>query len=109
MATFTIYDIDDHLKQRLQHQAGKHGVSAKEEALRILRLGIHQQEMKDSKEASARQIAAWKLEDEGKPAKGLGTEIHERFRGFGMTDEEYEEFVRNIEELRILVVASRGT
>lgn len=89
MATFTIHDIDDHLKQRLQHQADKHGVSAEEEALRILRLGIHQQEMKDAKEASARQIAAWKREDEGKPKKGLGTEIHERFKGSGIADLEF--------------------
>ena len=86
MGCFTIDDIDDHLKQRLEHQAAKHGVSAEEEALRILRLGIHQQEMKDAKEASARQIAAWEREDAGKPKKGMGTEIHERFKGSGIAD-----------------------
>ena len=86
MPSFTIHNIDDHLKQRLQHQADKHGVSAEEEALRILRLGIHQQETKDAKEASARQVAAWKREDEGKPKRGIGTEIHERFKGSGIAD-----------------------
>ena len=89
MSSITIRDIDENLKQRLQHQAAKHGVSAEEEALRILRLGIHQQEMREAKEASARQIAAWKREDEGKPTKGIGTEIHERFKGCGIADLEF--------------------
>lgn len=40
MASFTIHEIDDHLRQRLQHQAAKHGVSAEEEALRILRQSL---------------------------------------------------------------------
>ena len=86
MGSFTIHNIDDHLKQRLQHQAAKHGVSAEEEALRILRLGIHLQEMQDAKEASAKQIAAWEREDAGKPKRGMGTEIHERFKGCGIAD-----------------------
>ncbi len=86
MPSITISNIDDQLKQRLQHQADKHGVSAEEEALRILRLGIHQQETKDAKEASDRQLAAWKREDEGKPKRGIGTEIHERFKESGIAD-----------------------
>ena len=86
MASITINNIDDYLKQQLQHQADKHGVSPEEEALRILQLGIHQQETKDAKEASAKQLAAWKREDERKPKRGLGTEIHERFKGSGIAD-----------------------
>ena len=89
MGSFTIHNIDDHLKQRLQHQAAKHGVSAEEESLRILRLGIHLQEMQDAREASAKQIAAWEREDAGKPKRGMGTEIHDRFKGCGIADLEF--------------------
>ncbi len=86
MASITVRNLDEDLKQRLEHQAAKHGVSAEEEALRILRLGIHQQEMKDAKEAADRQIATWEREEAGKPKKGMGTEIHERFKGSGIAD-----------------------
>ena len=84
MPTITVRNIDDNLKQRLKAQAAKHGCSMEEEVRRILREAVHQQETQDAKAAAAKQIAAREREKAGgKPSKGLGTEIHERFKALG--------------------------
>ena len=84
MPSITVRNIDDDLKKRLKDQATKHGCSMEEEVRRILRVAIHQQEMQEAKDAAAKQIATWEREKAGgKPSKGLGTEIHERFKALG--------------------------
>jgi plasmid stability protein len=61
MATLTIRNLDETIKQNLRISAAKHGCSMEEEARRILRHAL--------------------VQEEG--GKGLGTRIHERFSKFG--------------------------
>ncbi|MCE2453658.1 MAG: plasmid stabilization protein [Nitrospinae bacterium] len=62
MASITIRNLDDDVKNRLRMRAAENGRSMEEEAGLILR------------EAVGREVA---------PEKGLGTAIHERFKPFG--------------------------
>ena len=65
MASITIRNLDDDVKNRLRMRAAGKGRSREEEARLILR------------EAVGRQSV---------PEKGLGTAIHEMFRPFGGVD-----------------------
>ena len=65
MASITIRNLDDDVKNRLRMRAAGKGRSMEEEARLILR------------EAVGRQSV---------PEKGLGTAIHEMFRPFGSVD-----------------------
>ena len=65
MASITIRNLDDDVKNRLRMRAAGKGRSMEEEARLILR------------EAVGRQSV---------PEKGLGTAIHEMFRPFGGVD-----------------------
>ena len=88
MPSITVRNIDENLKQRLQHQAAKHGCSMEEEVRRILAAALPQH----GDEAKRNVPDA--------PTEGLGTAIHNLFKPVGLTDEEFELFSRNIEELR---------
>ena len=65
MAQLVVRNLDDALKKKLQARASRHGHSMEEEVRDILRNAV---------------------KNEGKPEKGLGTQIAERFRGIGLTE-----------------------
>ena len=88
MASLTVRNIDEALKQRLKEQAAKHGCSMEEEVRRILKGTL----LKHLDEATGKTP--------GMPSEGLGTAIHNLFKPLGLNDEEFELFSRNIEELR---------
>ena len=62
MASITIRNLDEGLKQRLRIRAAENGRSMEQEARDILRAA---------------------LDEEAAPAKNLGTALHELFRPFG--------------------------
>ena len=70
MAQVIVRNLDDTVKRKLQRRATRNGRSMEEEIRDIL---------KDA------------VKDEGRPQKGLGTRIAERFRGIGL-DEPIREF-----------------
>jgi antitoxin FitA len=70
MAQVIVRNLDDSVKRKLQRRAAKHGRSMEEEIRDILRDAV---------------------KDDGKPEKGLGTRIAERFRGIEL-DEPIREF-----------------
>jgi plasmid stability protein len=63
MAQVLVRNLDDAVKRKLQRRATRHGHSMEEEIRDILRDAV---------------------KDEGKPRKGLGTEIAELFKGIGL-------------------------
>ena len=65
MAQIVVRKLEDAVKRKLQRRAVRHGRSMEEEVRDILR---------DA------------LKDEGKPRRGLGTEIAEMFRGIGLKE-----------------------
>ena len=65
MGQILVRKVDDVLKRKLQRRAERHGHSMEEEVRDILRNA---------------------LKDEGKPSKGLGSEIAEMFRGIGLKE-----------------------
>ncbi len=62
MASITIRNLDEGLKRRLRIRAAEKGHSMEQEVRDILRAA---------------------LDEEGAPAKGLGTALHELFKPFG--------------------------
>lgn len=66
MAQVIVRDLDDAVKRKLQRRAAKHGRSMEEEIRDILRDAV---------------------KDGGKPRKGLGTAIAERFKGLEITED----------------------
>ncbi len=68
MTSITVRNIEDELKRRLRIRAAEHGHSMEEEARRILRSALGEDE------AMARDAV---------PEKDLGTEIHELFAPIG--------------------------
>lgn len=62
MASITVRNLEDDLKQRLRIRAAENGRSMQEEARQILKAALHQEEA---------------------PPKGLATAIHERFKQLG--------------------------
>ena len=70
MAQVIVRNLDDSVKRKLQKRAAKHGRSMEEEIRDILRDAVKY---------------------DGKPEKGLGTRIAERFRGIEL-DEPIREF-----------------
>jgi antitoxin FitA len=64
MATLTIRNLEDLVKQRLRIQAASHNLSMEEEARRILRKAVQEEP----------------------ETEGLGTHIHKRFSEFGGID-----------------------
>ena len=71
MTSITVRNIEDDLKRRLRIRAAEHGHSMEEEARRILRSAL------DEDEAPSRDAI---------PEKDLGTEIHELFKSLGGVD-----------------------
>jgi antitoxin FitA len=65
MAQVIVRNLDDAVKRKLQRRAARHGRSMEEEIRDILRDAV---------------------KDEGRPRKGLGTEIAEMFRGIGLEE-----------------------
>jgi len=63
MAQLIVRNLDDTVKRKLQRRAARHGRSMEEEVRDILRDAV---------------------KDEGRPRKGLGTEIAELFKGIGL-------------------------
>ncbi len=90
MASITVRNLDDSLKQRLKEQAAKHGCSMEEEVRRILEDALNLQLATD----------APKGKDTPQTGLDLAMAIHESFQSVGLTDEESELFFRSIEELR---------
>ena len=71
MTSITVRNIEDDLKRRLRIRAAEHGHSMEEEARRILRSAL------DEDEAPSRDAI---------PEKDLGTAIHELFAPLGGVD-----------------------
>lgn len=65
MAQVIVRNLEDAVKRKLQRRATRHGRSMEEEIRDILRNAV---------------------KDEGRPRKGLGTEIAERFKGIGLEE-----------------------
>jgi plasmid stability protein len=65
MAQVIVRNLDDTIKRKLQRRAARHGRSMEEEIRDILRNAV---------------------KDDGRPRKGLGTEIAEMFRGIGLDE-----------------------
>jgi plasmid stability protein len=63
MAQVIVRNLEDAVKRKLQRRAARHG---------------------QSMEAEIRDILRNAVKDEGRPRKGLGTEIAEMFRGIGL-------------------------
>ena len=63
MAQLIVRNLDDSVKRKLQRRAARYGRSMEEEVRDILRNAV---------------------KDEGRPRKGLGTEIAELFEGIGL-------------------------
>jgi antitoxin FitA len=70
MAQVIVRNLEDAVKRKLQRRAARHGRSMEEEIRDILRNAVR---------------------DEGRPRKGLGTEIAELFKGVGL-----EEHIREL-------------
>jgi plasmid stability protein len=65
MAQLIVRNLEDAVKRKLQRRAARHGRSMEEEIRDILRNAV---------------------KDEGRPRKGLGTEIAELFKGVGLEE-----------------------
>jgi plasmid stability protein len=63
MAQLLVRNLEDDVKRRLKERAARHGRSMEEEARDILRNALN---------------------NENRPAEGLGTRIANRFRGLGL-------------------------
>jgi plasmid stability protein len=70
MAQVIVRNLEDAVKRKLKRRAARHG---------------------QSMEAEIRDILRNAVKDEGRPRKGLGTEIAELFKGVGL-DEPIQEF-----------------
>lgn len=70
MASITVRNLDDDVKRKLRIRAAERGCSM---------------------EAEVREILAEAVNDKPKPHKGLGTQIHERFKAIGGIDLELPE------------------
>jgi plasmid stability protein len=84
MAQLIVRRLDDAAKERLRARARKHGRSLEAEARAIL---------EDAAGGQPRDGAS------RKKAKGFGTLMHERFKKIGLTDEEYAQSQKGIDEL----------
>ncbi|MCY4449902.1 MAG: plasmid stabilization protein [Chloroflexi bacterium] len=71
MTSITVRNIEEDLKRRLRIRAAEHGHSMEEEARRILRSALGEDEAPASSAV---------------PEKDLGTEIHELFKSLGGVD-----------------------
>ena len=65
MAQVIVRNLEDTVKRKLQRRAARNGRSMEEEVRDILRNAV---------------------KDEGRPERGLGTEIAEMFRGIGLDE-----------------------
>ena len=84
MAQLIVRRLDDAVKERLRARARKHGRSLEAEARAIL---------EETAGGKAGGNEARKKE------KGFGTLMHERFKKIGLTEEEYAQFQKGIDEL----------
>ena len=82
MASITIRNFDDDLKQLLRVRAARNGHSMEQEARDILRAALTQRRKKNP--APANSVGTAQGQDlNSTPAKGLGTELHELFKPSG--------------------------
>ena len=89
MASITIRNFDDDLKQRLRVRAAKHGNSMEQEARDILRTALGKPPTPPKNLETAAHKRFNKHGEVGlelQPSKGLGTEIHELFKPLGGVD-----------------------
>ena len=90
MASITVRNLDEDLKQRLKEQAARHGCSMEEEVRRILAAAL----------APKVKVSPAKGQETPKTGLDLALGIHNLFRSSGLTDEDIEMFINNVEELR---------
>ncbi|MDE2937474.1 MAG: plasmid stabilization protein [Chloroflexota bacterium] len=90
MASITVRNLDEDLKERLREQAAKHGCSMEEEVRRILAAALPPKV----------KINPAKGQQTPKTGLDLATGIHNMFRSSGLTEEDIEVFINNVEELR---------
>ena len=90
MASITVRNLDEDLKQRLKEQAAKHGCSMEEEVRRILAAALPPK----VKENPAKE------QETPKTGLDMAMGIHDLFRSSGLTEEDIEMFINNVEELR---------
>ena len=81
MAQLLVRKIEDSLKEELRAQAKAKGRSLEEEARAILKGGVGRARLDESE-------------------FGWATKISQRFKGIGLTDEEFAEFEKAIESMR---------
>jgi plasmid stability protein len=89
VASITIRNFDDELKQLLRVRAAKHGNSMGQEARDILRTALEKPPTlpKNLETATHKRFNKHgEVELELQPSKGLGTEIHELFKPLGGVD-----------------------
>ncbi len=84
MAQLVVRRLDDEVKERLRARARKHGRSLEAEARTIL------------EDAAG---GALKQGERRSKEKGFGTLMHERFKRIGLTEEEYAQSQKGIDEL----------
>ena len=89
MPSITIRNIDESLKQRLKEQAAKHGCSMEEEVRRILAAALPPKV----------KVNAAKGQETPKTGLDLAMGIHNMVRSYGLTEEDIEIFINNVEEL----------
>lgn len=90
MASITVRNLDEGLKQRLKEQAARHGCSMEEEVRRILQAALPLKVKPNPAKA----------QETPKTGLDMAMGIHNLFRSSGLTDEDIEMFINNVEELR---------
>ena len=90
MASITVRNLDEDLKLRLKEQAARHGCSMEEEVRRILHAAL----------TLKVEPSPAKVQETPKTGLDLALGIHDMIRSSGLTDEDIEEFINNVEELR---------
>ena len=86
MASITIRNFDDELKQRLRVRAAKNGNSMEQEARDILRTALEKPPTlpKNLETATHKRFNKHgEVDLEPQPSIGLGTELHQLFKPFG--------------------------
>jgi plasmid stability protein len=83
MAQLIVRRLDDAVKERLRARARKHGRSLEAEARAILEKAVGGESGRDRR----------------RKEKDVGTLMHERFKGVGLTEKEYAEFQKGIDDL----------
>lgn len=89
MASITVRNLDEDLKERLREQAAKHGCSMEEEVRRILAPAPPPKV----------KINPGTGQEAPKTGLDLAVGIHNLFRSSGLTEEDIEMFMETVEEV----------